>query len=77
MIISDYIGEWKNDHDDEACNALKEYDTQCDYSDGTPKPARYTKPLSYYSEKIGRTSKELKEHWRCIENDNQRETRME
>lgn len=59
-------GEFKNSHDDKACSILKEYDSQADYLDGTPKPVKEIKTLKWYADKHGYSTKELKQHWKCI-----------
>lgn len=71
MIMSEYEQAFTNSHDDHACYLLKTYNLQADYADGTPRPAKEVNPLSWYAKEFGYTTKQLKEHWRCINNDNQ------
>ncbi len=74
LVMNDFTKEelqglFKNTHDDQACAVLKAYDAQCDYPDGSPKPVKYRKTMSYYEELSGIPIHELKKHWRCIENE--------
>lgn len=55
----EYLGEWIT-HDDNSCNALKEYDTTADY---VPNPARHMQEIA---DKHETTIEEMKKHWRCI-----------
>jgi len=63
-----FMGEWVK-HNDNACDALKEYDSNADYVNS---------PYAYMQEvaiKYSVTIVEMKEHWKCIEKTNQYRTR--
>jgi hypothetical protein len=67
--MSEYEGIWTNQHDDHACYLLKTYNLQAYYANGNPRPARDMNTLEWYAKQFGYTTKQLKEHWRCIENE--------
>lgn len=67
--IDEHQGIFENTHDDRACAALKAYDTQCNYSDGSLKPAKYRKTMRDFEQITGIPVDELKKHWRCIEDE--------
>ena len=69
MTISEYEQIFTNSHDDHACYLLKTYIMQAYYHDGTPRPAKEINLLSWYAQEFGYTTKQLKEHWRCIDNE--------
>jgi len=59
-------------HDDIACKALEEYESECKKIEaGCPLghfvPFNFSKLMSDTALKYGTTVKEMKKHWRCIE----------
>lgn len=54
-----YLGIWVT-HDENACNALKEYDSGADH---VPSPLRYMEKVA---ERHGTTIEEMRKHWKCI-----------
>lgn len=55
----EYLGEWIT-HDENSCNALKEYDRQADY---VSSPYKFMQEVA---NKYETTIEDMKKHWRCI-----------
>jgi hypothetical protein len=56
------LGEWIK-HDDDSCNALREYDSTVDHVIGIS-PFRYMEKIAG---KYNTTIPEMKNHWECID----------
>ena len=54
------LGTWV-EHDNDSCNALKEYENTVDY---VKSPYKHMQQIA---DKYGTTIPKMKEHWRCIQ----------
>ena len=70
-FIKEYFGK-PPEHNDNACKALEEYEEECSkieigYIPGQFIPFNFSRLMKEIATKYGVTIKEMKEHWRCIE----------
>ena len=63
-----FIEEWKDNHDEVACKALREYDEEAQAAESKYGRAfGYSRLMAEKALKYGATIEEMKKHWRCLD----------